>query len=91
MARRRFTVPVAVTRLGRAGDVAAFGGFIFYNTNMLNPYLTAYDRQSARRRITRRSTSRSQQRRSRRSPRSRLTVDLYPGEQRVRIKGATRW
>ncbi len=46
VARRRFTAPIAGLTAFGALTMAALGAFIFYNTNILNHYLTAYDRQA---------------------------------------------
>ena len=44
IARRRFTHPTAATAAAAAGLILMLGGFIFYNTNVLNEYDTASDR-----------------------------------------------
>ena len=41
LARRRFTRPTAWTAAAAAALILTLGGFIFYNTNVLNAYLTA--------------------------------------------------
>ncbi len=43
LARRRFTRPTAWTAATAVGLILTLGGFIFYNTNVLNAYLTASD------------------------------------------------
>ena len=40
LARRRFTRPTAWTAAAAVGLILTLGGFIFYNTNVLNEYLT---------------------------------------------------
>jgi ABC-2 type transport system permease protein len=50
LARRRLTRPAAVALLASVAGAAATGGFIYYNTNVLNRYLptkTRYDRRAA--------------------------------------------
>lgn len=41
MARHRFTGPTSVIAVAALGLILALGGFIFYNTNILNKYQTA--------------------------------------------------
>ncbi|MGH2355191.1 MAG: ATP-binding cassette domain-containing protein, partial [Chloroflexota bacterium] len=43
LARRRFTRPTAWTAAAAVGLILTLGGFSFYNTNVLNEYLTASD------------------------------------------------
>ncbi|PLS82909.1 MAG: hypothetical protein CYG59_02705, partial [Chloroflexi bacterium] len=43
LARRRFTRPTAWTAAAAVGLILTLGGFIFYNTNVLNEYFTASD------------------------------------------------
>ena len=71
--------------------MAALGGFIFYNTNILNHYVTTTTARRARRN-TRSATRRSNRRRSRRSPPSSLAVDLYPdASSACACRATTRW
>ena len=86
IARRRFTVPVSIVTASSALAMAGLGSFIFYNTNILNPYLTAYDRQA------RQADYEKKYKPLAAAPQPKITavevaVDLYPGEQRVRMKG----
>ncbi len=46
LARGRFAGPVARTAAGATVLIVALGGFIFYNTNVLNAYRTAKDRST---------------------------------------------
>ena len=48
MARRRFTHPTAATAAAAVGLILTLGGFIFYNTNVLNEYRTASDSMEQR-------------------------------------------
>ena len=87
IARARLTGPA---RLALGASLAAFvgiGGFIFYNTNILNHYRTAKD--------TRHLTA-SYERKYKKfekvaAPRltsARYTVDIHPGERRVHVKSS---
>lgn len=44
LARHRFTRPTAGTAAAAEGLILTLGGFIFYNTNVLNEYDTVSDR-----------------------------------------------
>ena len=86
VARRRFTAPVAAVAGGGALAMAGLGAFIFYNTNVLNPYMTAYDRQAQQAEYEKKYKPLEA------APQPKITavdvaVDLYPEEQRVRMKG----
>jgi hypothetical protein len=86
LARRRFTAPVAAASACAAFAMAGLGGFIFYNTNVLNPYRTTYDREA------RQATYEKKYKALEAAPQPKITavklaVDLYPREQRVRMKG----
>ena len=48
LARRRFTRPTAGAAAAAVGLILALGGFIFYNTNVLNEYGTASERMERR-------------------------------------------
>ena len=84
--RRRFTPPVAAVTAVAAVAMAALGGYIFWNTNILNSYTTAYDQQE------RRADYEKKYKALAADPQPKITavkvtVDLYPREQRVRMKG----
>ena len=51
LARRRFTRPTAWAAAAAVGLILTLGGFIFYNTNVLNAYRTASDDRGAARRV----------------------------------------
>jgi len=75
-----------VTAACAAVALAALGGYIFYNTNVLNPYLTTYDLQA------RQADYEKRYKKLETLPQPKITdvgvtVDLYPAEQRVRMKG----
>ncbi len=44
LARHRFTRPTVSAAVAAVGLILALGGFIFYNTNVLNEYRTAFDK-----------------------------------------------
>ncbi len=86
VARSRITRPVVATIAAGVVAVAGLGGFIFYNTNVLNPYVTSYDRQA------RQADYEKKYKALATAPQPKITavdvaVDLYPREQRVRMKG----
>ncbi len=86
IARARLRVPTLATAGAAALAMAALGGFIFYNTNVQNPYLTAND-------MLRRSADFEKQYKPLAAvPQPRITgvdveIDLFPREQRVRMHG----
>jgi hypothetical protein len=81
----------ATTRVQMAAGVAAvvmagLGAYIFHNTNVLNEYLTEYDRQA------RQAGYERKYKRLSAVPQPKITavtvaVDLFPSEQRVRMTG----
>jgi ABC-2 type transport system permease protein len=86
LASSRFTRPVAAITAVGAVAMAVFGGFIFWNTNVLNPYTTTYDQQERQADYEKKYKSLAA------DPQPKITavkvaVDLYPREQRVRMKG----
>ncbi|HJU21247.1 MAG TPA: M1 family aminopeptidase, partial [Casimicrobiaceae bacterium] len=84
--RRRFTPRAAAFGAICACAMIVLGGFIFYNTNVLNHYVTAYDMQARQATYEKRYKSLA----SAAQPKItavNVAVDLYPSEQRVRMKG----
>jgi len=86
IARQRFTRPVAVTAIAGAFAMAAVGSFIFYNTHILNHYLTNHDQQARQADYEKKYKALAS------APQPKVTgvklaVDLYPREQRVRMRG----
>ena len=86
IARLRMTRSVRLVAAAGALAMAAIGAFIFYNTNVLNPYLTAHDRQA------RQADYEKKYKALATAAQPSITgvtvnVDLYPSEQRVRMKG----
>jgi ABC-2 type transport system permease protein len=86
VAHARFTGRIAGVAAVGAIAMAALGGFIFYNTNVLNPYTTNFDREA------RQADYEKKYKKLATDPQPKVTavkvaVDLYPREQRVRMKG----
>jgi hypothetical protein len=82
----RLSAPV----LGLAGAAtvvfAALGGYIFWNTNVLNRYETSYDRQARQADYEKRYKGTAAEAQPKITAVT-LAVDLYPREQRVRMRG----
>ena len=84
--RRRFTRQVAaVTALGAAAMIA-LGGFIFWNTNVLNQYTTTWDQQARQADYEKKYKALAADAQPKIAA-VKLVVDLFPREQRVRMKG----
>jgi len=86
IARRRFTIPVAAMSGASAVAMAGLGAFIFYNTNVLNHYLTSDDQ------LTRQADYEKKYKALDRAPQPKITavkvaVDLFPRERQVRMRG----
>lgn len=86
MARGRFTRPTARVTAAAAGLILSVGGFIFYNTNVLNEHAAASDRMERRVEYERRYGQ------YRSIPRPRLTgtslhVEIYPDQRKAEIRG----
>ena len=69
---------------------SALGGFIFYNTNVLNRYARRLRPAGAAGRLREAVQAARRPSRSRRSTAVTLAVDLFPHEQRVRMRGTLR-
>jgi ABC-type transport system involved in multi-copper enzyme maturation permease subunit len=86
VARLRVTPPVVgVVGLGALAMVA-LGGFIFYNTNILNRYVTTYSQEQ------RQADYEKKYKKFAALPQPKITsvrlnVDIYPREQRIRMRG----
>jgi hypothetical protein len=87
MARGRFTHPMARMTALAAGLVVAIGGFIFYNTNVLNAYMTAWQRAERRAEYERRYVRYTGVPQPRVTA-SRLRVEIYPERRAVEIRGS---
>jgi len=88
-ARRRLTRPTAWTAAAAVGLILTLGGFIFYNTNVLNEYRTASDVAERRAEYERRYG------RYDGIPQPRLTgvnlrVEIYPYQRKAEIRGTYR-
>ena len=86
MARRRFTRPVAMLAAAAGALILTVGGFIFYNTNVLNPYQTASDGLAMRAEYERRYG----QYKSIQQPEitgANLRVEIYPDRRQADIRG----
>ena len=86
IARARFTRPVAALATFAAVAMASLGGWVYWNTNVLNPYVTTFDleRRQADYEKKYKATAADAQ------PKIaavKVAVDLYPSEQRVRMRG----
>ncbi|HET9668260.1 MAG TPA: M1 family aminopeptidase [Casimicrobiaceae bacterium] len=84
--QRRFTHPVALTGACALVAMATLGGVIFYNTNVRNPYVNAYDRQARQAAYEKRYKALETVPQPKIAAVS-VDVDLHPREQRVRMKG----
>lgn len=89
LARRRFTRPTAWTAAAAVGLILTVGGFIFYNTNVLNEYLSTSGAGELRAEYERRY------RRYEGIPQPRLTgtrlhVEIDPDRRKVEIRGTYR-
>jgi ABC-type transport system involved in multi-copper enzyme maturation permease subunit len=85
-ARARFTAPVRRVSLAATAVFVIAGGWIFYNTNILNPYETARTRLEAKADYERRYGA------FRQAPSPAMTslalnVDLYPRQRSLRTSG----
>ena len=86
-ARRRFTRPTAWTAAAAVGLVFTLGGFIFYNTNVLNAYLSASDladRQAEYERRFGRYAGIPQPRLAG----TNLRIEIHPDRREVEIRGS---
>jgi len=85
-ARARVTLPTIALGTASALAFAGIGAFIFYNTNVLNHYQTTIDAQADRVGYEKRYKPFAAE------PQPKITsvkldVDLFPAEQRVRVRG----
>ncbi|KUG08513.1 ABC transporter permease [Solirubrum puertoriconensis] len=89
VARRRFTRGTAVTAGIAAVLVLALGGFIFYNTNVLNVYSTAAEGKARSAEYERRFARYANRPQPQRSA-ANLRVEIYPERQAADIRGSYR-
>jgi ABC-2 type transport system permease protein len=88
-ARRRFTRPVAGVTAIAVALILSVGGFIFYNTNVLHPYVTTADR------VKRGAEYERRYRRYFGIPQPRLIatalrIEIYPERREAEIRGTDR-
>jgi hypothetical protein len=86
LARQRLTPGVGAVGAAAGLATIALGAFVFYNTNVQNPYLTTHDREA------RQADYEKKYKALAAAPQPKITavslkVDLYPQEQRVRMQG----
>ncbi|GGK72262.1 ABC transporter permease/M1 family aminopeptidase [Rufibacter glacialis] len=86
LARHRFTWATALTTAGALGGILLFGGFVFYNTNVLHDYTSAF--ASAAQRAAYEQRYKPYQN----APQPRLTgvnlqVEMFPTQRAVEIQG----
>jgi ABC-2 type transport system permease protein len=85
-ARHRFSGATTTVALGASGLIVTIGSFIFYNTNVLNEYLTGSNINERKAEYERRYG----QYRNIPQPQlkaTKLNIELYPDNQQVRING----
>ena len=87
LARRRFTRTTAWTAAAAAGLILAVGGFIFYNTNVLNEYLSASDIVERRAEYERRYGRYAAVAQPRLAG-TNLHVEIHPQRREVEIRGS---
>lgn len=88
-AKPRFTGPVRAGLGVAVAGFAAVGGFLFWQTHVVNEFRSANDEQQARARYEQRYKARAA------DPQPKITdvkvaVDLYPSERRAEMKGTYR-
>ena len=89
IARGRFTHPTAATVATAAGLILTLGGFIFYNTNVLNKYRTASEWMERRAEYERRY-GRYEGIPQPLLTRTNLHVEIYPERRQAEIRGTYR-
>ena len=86
VARARLTTPVVAVAVVAALVFVATGGWIFYNTNVLNPYRTEFQQEALRADYEKRYKALA----AKPQPKvvaSSLAVDIFPHEHRLRFHG----
>ncbi|HUQ82163.1 MAG TPA: ABC transporter permease, partial [Gemmatimonadaceae bacterium] len=89
IARRRFTRPTVVATLTAAGLIATLGGFVFYNTNVLNEYITDDEMVQRRADYERRYGMFEGKPQPQRAA-TNVRVEIYPGRGAATIHGSYR-
>ncbi|MDQ3027673.1 MAG: hypothetical protein M3R58_14375 [Pseudomonadota bacterium] len=86
IARSRWTLPVVATSVSALLAFAATGAWIFYNTHVLNPYRSEFARDDLRAQYEKAYKGLD----AKPQPKviaSRVNVDIFPYEHRIRFKG----
>jgi ABC-2 type transport system permease protein len=86
LARGRLTRPTAAVAAAAAGLVVGLGGFIFYNTNVLNPYRSASDLMDLRAEYERRYGRYADAPQPRLAG-VRLRVEIHPKRRAMEVRG----
>ncbi|HEU4559032.1 MAG TPA: M1 family aminopeptidase [Longimicrobium sp.] len=86
LAGRRFTRPMAAGAAAAVALILSTGGFVFYNTNVLNEYRTKWDRAEERAEYERRY-KRFEYLPQPRVTRVQLVVELHPGRGSATTRG----
>lgn len=89
VARRRLSLPAAATAVGLLAIVFTTGGFIFYNTNVVNDYTTASDDAARRAEYERRFVAYRDALQPRLTETA-LRVEIYPDRREVQFRGTYR-
>ncbi|MEP7100648.1 MAG: M1 family aminopeptidase, partial [Burkholderiales bacterium] len=87
LARARLSAPVLGVTAVSALAFVAIGGFIFYNTNVLNAYTSTHDRQQRQVDYERQYKPLAKLAQPKITE-VKLDVALYPREQRIRVRGS---
>lgn len=86
-ARRRVTRPVVVSAMVAAALFSALGGWIYYNTNVLNIYRTSSQEKKLKAEYEKLYKNRFQNLPQPRIADSRVKAELYPSRQAVSLSG----
>ncbi len=87
LARLRLTRPTAVAAATAAGLVLALGGFVFYNTNVLNEYVTPFERAERQAEYERRFGRYANVPQPRIAG-TRLHMEIHPRRREVEVRGS---
>lgn len=86
LARRRFTRSTTLVSVAAAGGILLSGGFIFYNTNVLNDYTTAAETMEQQAAYEQRYGI-YKNRPQPRLTKTKLQVEIYPEQRKAEIRG----
>ncbi|HEY0153103.1 MAG TPA: ABC transporter permease [Longimicrobium sp.] len=87
LARLRFTRPTAVAAAMAAGLVLALGGFVFYNTNVLNEYASPFERAERQAEYERRFGRYANVPQPRMAG-TKLHLEIHPRRREVEVRGS---